>query len=656
MQDYPFIARIKSPLDVKSLSHEEALVLCREIREFLADTVSKRGGHLASNLGVTELTVALHRVFDSPHDRLIFDVGHQSYVHKILTGRAEAFDTLRMPGGLSGFPRRAESEHDPFGTGHSSTSLSAALGFAAADALRGDARFTVAVVGDGAYTGGMIHEALNNCDKHARLLLVLNDNEMSISPNTGRFARYLSRIRMSRTYRATKQKTRRILSRIPLLGRPLTALFAHTKAHLREALYRKNYFEELGFSYFGPVDGHDLLKLEAVLREAKTEKNVTVVHVHTKKGKGDPLAEADPTAYHGVSPKGGGEGQASSFSAVAAEALTALADGDGAVCAVTAAMGEGTCLSAFAKKHPSRYFDVGIAEEHALTFSAGLAAAGMKPYFGVYATFLQRAYDNLLHDVALQGLPVRILVDRAGLSYGDGATHHGIFDIAFASHIPGITLLAPATYGSLRAMMAASGEISAPLVIRYPKGAEDDRVSRLFYPDGDYRGYGLRALGVKDPDAVIVACGTAVSRALDAVLLLGKANVRTEILLAEALAPYDVLAARVTLAVKKDIPIFFLEEGIRDGGAGMLLGERLSRVFAEAGRVLRYRILAIDGHFAIPDTLADLCEYCGIDGVSVARAVAEAIAAESLRRKDSHDLHFFKKKTHFFKKKEIGRT
>lgn len=630
MEGYPYISNIASPKDVKALTPKEAETLCAEIRAFLTDAVAKCGGHLASNLGVTELTVALHRVFDSPRDRLIFDVGHQSYVHKILTGRAEAFDTLRMPGGLSGFPRRAESEHDPFGTGHSSTSLSAALGFAAADALRGDDRFTVAIVGDGAYTGGMIHEALNNCDKHVKLILVLNDNEMSISPNTGRFARYLSRIRMSGTYRATKQKTKQIFSHIPLIGRPLTAFVARIKSCLRGALYRKNYFEELGFSYLGPVDGHDLSKLEAVLRKAKREDNVTVVHVRTKKGKGDPLAEADPTAYHGLSPEWEGTDASSSFSAVAAAALTELAEKDESVCAVTAAMGEGTGLSAFAKKHPARYFDVGIAEEHALTFSAGLAASGMKPYFGVYATFLQRAYDNLLHDVALQALPVRILVDRAGLSYGDGATHHGIFDVAFASHIPGVTILSPATFGSLRAMIAASGDIDTPLLIRYPKGGEDPRVAQLFYPDGDYGDYGLRSLGVRDPDAVIIACGSAVSRALDAVLLLGKANVRTEILLAEALAPYDVLAARVTLAVKKDIPIFFLEEGIRDGGAGMLLGERLSRVFAEAGRVLRYRILAVDGHFAIPDTLTDLCEYCEIDGVSVARAVAEAIAAESL--------------------------
>lgn len=629
-EKYPYLDRVASPEALKALSAESIPDLCEEIRRFLIDKVSKRGGHLASNLGVVELSVALHRVFDSPFDRILFDVGHQSYVHKILTGRADAFDTLRTSGGLSGFPVRRESQHDAFGTGHSSTSLSAALGFARADALLGEDRFTVAVVGDGAFTGGMIHEALNNCDGKLRLLIVLNDNEMSISKNIGSFARYFSRIRSSERYGATKRKTRNVLSKIPLVGKPVTLFLSRVKRGIKKRVYRNNYFEELGLAYLGPVDGHDEALLERVLREAKKREGVSVVHVYTQKGKGYPSAEEDPTAFHGVTP--GADAHGASFHEVAARALCAMAREDGRVCAVTAAMGEGTGLSRFGEEFPDRYFDVGIAEEHALTFSAGLAAAGLKPYFAVYSTFLQRAYDNLVHDVALQGLPVRILVDRAGLAEGDGATHHGIFDVAFASHVPHVALYAPATYGSLAAMLAASRTADAPLMIRYPKGTEDERIAPLFYPDGDYENYGVRALGTPSARAVLIAYGNAVSAALDALLLLGKAGVRAEMLLVETLSPYDELAARVITKLPSGVPVFFVEEGIRDGGAGMLLGERLGRVFAACGKSLSYHILGIDGHFAAPDAPTDLRAYCGIDGASVARAVAEALAEEKESR------------------------
>ena len=626
MEGYSYIERISSPADVKALSREELFPLCEELRRFLIDKVSKSGGHLASNLGVVELTVALHRVYDSPRDRIVFDVGHQSYVHKILTGRAPLFDTLRTPGGLSGFPRREESVHDPFGTGHSSTSLSAALGFAHAALLAGEDRFTVAVVGDGAFTGGMIHEALNNCDKNLRLVIVLNDNEMSISKNIGIFARYLSRIRISRRYRATKRRTRSILSHVPLVGRPLTRLVSAVKERIKRHIYRDNYFEELGFTYLGPVDGHDLHDLERALAEAKAREGVTVVHVLTQKGKGYAVAEEDPTAFHGVDPARHGAA-ADSFHAEAADALSHLAQTDTAVCAVTAAMGEGTGLSRFGEAHPDRFFDVGIAEEHALTFAAGLAASGLKPYFAVYSTFLQRAYDNLLHDVALQGLPVRLLVDRAGLATGDGATHHGIFDVAFLSHVPNVTLLAPATYGSLRAMLTDSLATTGPLAIRYPKGAEDARVSELFYPAGDYENYGVRALGVPAPQAVLVGYGTAISYLLDAMRVLLSAHVRTEVILLETLAPYDACAARLFSKMPHGVPLFFVEEGIRDGGAGMLLCERLSRLCAARGERFDCEILAIDGHFATPDAPTSLLSYCGIDGESVAAAVARKLLA-----------------------------
>lgn len=623
MKEYPLLSGLGSPDDLKALPADALPALCEEIRRFLVEKVSKSGGHLASNLGVVELTVALHRVFDSPRDRILFDVGHQSYVHKILTGRAPAFDTLRQAGGLSGFPSIRESAHDPFGTGHSSTSLSAALGFARADALRGDRRFTVAVVGDGAFTGGMIHEALNNCDANLRLLILLNDNEMSISKNIGLFARYFSRIRSSEKYGKTKRKTRSVLSKVPLLGKPITRLLSAMKEFIKRRVYRNNYFEELGLAYLGPVDGHDVDTLERVLREARHRNGVSVVHVHTKKGKGYPEAENDPTVFHGVAPDASLGG--TTFHEIAARTLVAMAGEDERICAVTAAMGEGTGLSRFEEAFPDRYFDVGIAEEHALTFSAGLAAAGMKPYFAVYSTFLQRAYDNLLHDVALQGLPVRLLVDRAGLAEGDGATHHGIFDVAFASHVPGISILAPATYGSLCAMLATTADIASPLVIRYPKGGEDARVSRLFYPNGDYENYGVRALGTTSPRAVLIAYGNAVSAALDAVRLLGEQGVRAEMLLVEALAPYDTLAARVATKLPHGVPVFFVEEGIRDGGAGMLLGDRLYRIALARGTVLSYHVLAIDGHFAVPDSPISLRAYAGIDGEAIASAVTEVL-------------------------------
>lgn len=625
MSDYLYLRENITPDALRAIPEGELPRLCDELRRFLIEGVSTHGGHLASNLGVVELTVALHRVFDSPRDRIIWDVGHQSYVHKILTGRGDRFNTLRTVGGLSGFPRREESPHDPFGTGHSSTSLSAALGFARADALRGEDRFTVAVVGDGAFTGGMIHEALNNCDKSLKLLLVLNDNEMSISKNIGLFARYLSRMRLSRKYRATERRTRSLLSHIPLVGKPMARGISALKKKVKRAIYRNNYFEELGLAYLGPVDGHDLSALQKAFAEAKRRGTGAVVHVHTQKGKGYAVAEENPTAFHGVAPKTA-QTRENTFHSTAVDALLSLAEEDGTLCAVTAAMGEGTGLYRFGERFPERYFDVGIAEEHALTFAAGLAAADMKPYFAVYSTFLQRAYDNLLHDVALQGLPVRILVDRAGLAAADGATHHGIFDVAFASHIPGVSVYSPMCYGSLRAMLADSVSATSPLMIRYPNAAEDERISALFYPDGDYENYGVRALGTKNPRAVLLSYGNAVGGALDAMLLLGKAGVRVEVLLIEALAPYDECAARVAAKLPADTPVFFVEEGIRDGGAGMLLGERLSRIFAHKKQTFLYDILAIDGHFATPDSPVSLTGYCGIDGASVAAAVARRLS------------------------------
>lgn len=603
MEKYPHISRIDTPDALKAFKKEELAALTDEIRGFLLEKVQKNGGHLASNLGVVELTVALHRVFDSPTDRFIFDVGHQSYVHKILTGRADRFDTLRRPGGLSGFPSPKESEHDAFGTGHSSTSISAALGFAEADALRGDEAYTIAVVGDGAMTGGMIHEALNNCKKTLRTVIVLNDNDMSISKSIGRFSRYLSRIRTTENYRVTKRRAQRILSRIPLIGKPLYCLVRAAKKWVKRHLYTQNYFEDLGILYLGPVDGHDLAALERVFSEAKDRKGTVLVHVRTTKGKGYFVAEKDPTAYHGVAATAKTEVidvvPPSSFHAVAAEKLCALAAQDESICTVTAAMGEGTGLSAFAEAYPKRFFDVGIAEAHALTFCAGLAKGGMKPYFAVYSTFLQRAYDNLLHDVALQGLPVRLLVDRAGLAVADGATHHGIFDVAYAATIPSVTVWAPATFGSLCAMLERSLHFEGPLIIRYPNADEDTSLTNSFYKKRDFDNFGLRFCGDDEPQVAIVCYGRIAVEALAAADMLRKEGTRVRVFLLECLAPYTESARALKEALPEGCPVVFVEEGIYRGGAGMQLSAALGEVCEGDKGIPPMRVLAVRDSFAV---------------------------------------------------------
>ena len=435
MANYIYLDKINSPADLKSLQEDEIAPLAEEIRAFLVEKVEQNGGHLASNLGVVELTLAIHRVFDIPNDHLIFDVGHQSYVHKIITGRKDQFETLRKGGGLSGFTKRSESECDCFGTGHSSTSVSAGLGFAQADKLLGVDASTIVVLGDGAFTGGMVHEALNNCERNLKLVIILNENEMSISKNIGSFAKVLTKLRLQQGYVNTKAITRKILSAIPFIGKPLLKLLRRIKQRIKDILYGSNYFENLGLFYIGPIDGNNEKQVEDALKLAKSCNESVLVHVNTVKGKGYEPAEKDPSKYHGISPKTS-KPQKSSFSNEFGKHLSLLAKNDDKVCAITAAMLDGTGLCSFAEKFPERTFDVGIAEEHALTFACGLAAEGMKPYFAVYSTFLQRSYDNIIHDMALQNLPVKICIDRAGLNASDGPTHHGIYDVAMLSHIP----------------------------------------------------------------------------------------------------------------------------------------------------------------------------------------------------------------------------
>ena len=610
-----YLDKVNSPADLRALPREAMPALAAEIRAFLVEKVTQSGGHLASNLGVVELTIALHRVFDTPKDHLIWDVGHQSYVHKILTGRKDRFDELRQVGGLSGFTVRKESEYDPFGAGHSSTAASAALGFAEADRIAGKDAFTVAVIGDGAFTGGMVHEALNNSSPDLPFILVLNENEMSISRNTGAFARYIAGIRASHSYRMTKKRTIDFLQKLPLLGKPLYHGVRGIVKFAKKRIYRGNYFEDLGFLYLGPVDGNDYNRVERALEKAKSHGGAVVVHVKTKKGLGYSPAEKDPSKYHNTHASSPVKSDASSFHAVFGEELTALAREDKRICAITAAMGIGCGLDGFRAAHPDRFFDVGIAEEHAATFAAGMAANGMLPCFAVYSTFLQRAYDNVLHDVALQELPVKLFIDRAGLAPADGATHHGIFDVSYLSGIPHMRILAPACYGSLRAMMKDVMAIPAPCAVRYPNASEDARVAPHFYPNGDFNGYGVRADFRTDdvPETVILTYGNIVSEALDAE---EQYKGSLGILLLEELKPYDTLAKKIAPYLREDTRVLFLEEGIACGGAASEIRLALSREMGE-NAPSRFEILAIRDHFASPTEPTDLRRFCGISSADI---------------------------------------
>ncbi len=608
---YKHLDNINSPRDLDALSIGELDELSSEIRDFLVKCTSRTGGHLASNLGIVELTIAIHRVFDSPHDRIIFDVGHQSYVHKILTGRRERFDVLREPGGLAAFTLRRESEHDPFGAGHSSTSLSASLGFAEADVLNGEKRHTVCVIGDGAYTGGMVHEALNNCKSDLPLIIIINENGMSISSNKGMFARYLSKVRASSRYLKWKSSTTNFLNKIPLIGKPMYKAISFTKDKLKKLIYTQNYFEELGLYYIGPLDGHDIARCEQALREARELGKTVVVHVNTQKGKGYAPAEQSPDGYHSVS----GGGSKDAFHIAAERELSHIAEQNLDIVAVTAAMGMGTSLETFGEKFPNRYFDVGIAEEHALTFSAGLAAAGKIPFVGIYSTFLQRGYDSVIHDIALQGLPVKLLIDRAGLAVHDGATHHGIFDVSFLSHIPGVSIFAPLDYNSLGEIISESVDINAPVAIRYANSAPCKSAER-FTEKLDCR-VSLSFKKQDAPDVLIITYGQIADNAIVAADILGESGVSAGVAALEMLKPLDAPINVLLPFIKQAKRTVFVEEGIRRGGVGEALAARL----LELGISIDYKLIAIDDDFVSPAELCDMYELVGLDGKSIANAV-----------------------------------
>lgn len=623
--EYPLLFAADTPDNLKRISPDLLPELAEETRSFLLQTVSENGGHLASNLGVVGLTIAIHRVFDCPRDHIIWDVGHQSYVHKLFTGRAAQFETLRKPGGISGFTRRKESECDCFGAGHSSTSLSAALGFAHADRICGSDAYTVAVIGDGAFTGGMIHEALNNCSKDLRLIIILNENEMSISKNIGRFARSLSKLRIKSGYFRTKKVTGKILKRIPLVGKGLFRIVRGAKVAVKNAIYGSNYFEDLGMYYLGPLDGNNENEVEQALREAKKLKETVIIHIKTQKGKGYAPAENSPSGYHGVPPHTAPKPVGNTFSEEMGEELTALAGKDPRICAVTAAMSDGTGLNPFRERFKDRFFDVGIAEEHAVTFCAGLAAGGMRPVFAVYSTFLQRAYDSVLHDAALQELPVVLCVDRAGLNASDGATHHGIFDVSFLSEIPGVTIYTPVTLAGLRLSLETALASSGVSAIRYSNGGELPEIRQAFYGENDPTTIGVRTDSITDsPDAVIVTHGRIAAEALRTKELLTADGIRVRIILCEFLKPYRELARQVAPLIP-DSPgtVLFLEEEIRAGGFGMLLSDRLGAYPVMKNKSVL--IAATDDQFVIPEKGETVYEAAGISATQIAAKIRKNI-------------------------------
>ncbi|MDR0426910.1 MAG: 1-deoxy-D-xylulose-5-phosphate synthase [Clostridiales bacterium] len=589
-----YLETIDSPDDLKKLKPAALTTYADEVRNRIIATVERRGGHLSSNLGTVELTIALHYVFDCPADKILFDVGHQAYTHKLITGRREAFDRLRESGGIAGFPSRRESAYDAFSVGHSSTALSAGVGFARARDLNRGAHHVVTVVGDGALTGGMSFEALNDIgERQERIIVVLNDNKMSISRNVGALSKYLARLRLSGKYMRLKRDVRRGLDSIPFVGRRLRRLLEKLKNKLKRFLLFNKYFEDLGFKYLGPFDGHDIAALADTFSRVKKEKGPVLVHVLTDKGRGHKRAEEDPARFHGVSAPAASGGER--YSAILSERLCAYAGEGRPIAAITAAMCVGTGLEAFEKQYPDRYFDVGIAEEHAVTMAAGLAAAGVKPYFAVYSSFLQRGFDQIVHDVALDALPVVLAVEHAGAVEGDGPTHQGLLDIAFLSLAPGMTVLQPKDGAEFKAMLDFSLGFDAPLAIRYPKKFATVFESKTPFSDA----LCWETLRAARAGVYLLASGGRMLELGLGIEEAGLVNVRV-------IHPLDGAALD---AVGRDARLVItLEEGVIRGG----MGEAVKLYMLGAHPAVRVVNLGFENRFTQGYTVAELFAEAGL--------------------------------------------
>ena len=613
------LERINSPADVKRLSGEETALLCEELRQFLVEQVSRTGGHLASNLGVVELTVAIHRVFDTARDRLVLDVGHQCYVHKALTGRRELFGTLRQFGGLSGFPKPYESGHDAFVAGHASDSVSVALGMARARTLLAKDYHVVAVIGDGALGGGLSFEGLNDAGGSGEpLVVILNDNGMSIDRNVGGLSKHLSRMRTDPEYYEFKKKYRKTLEKLPA-GRTLYEWSHEVKSAVKKTLLPplSTVFEEMGFSYMGPVDGHDIQRLTAVLREAREAKRPVLVHVHTVKGNGYAYALREPERFHGVPPFDPATGKVrkesgETFSHVFGETLCQLARQDDRVCAITAAMADGTGLTDFAKEFPRRFFDVGIAEGHGVAMAGGMAKQGLVPVFAVYDTFLQRGYDMLVQDLALEKLHAVLAVDRCGIVGADGETHHGCLD--YLSQIPGMTVLVPASFDELRQMLRRAVEdIPGPVAVRYPRGGENGYA-------GGWNGEAVQVLR-EGGDAAVVTCGILTGETLRAADALQAEGVGVRVVKLAQVSPLNGKELCAALDGVKRLVV--AEDQLRAGGLGERLSALLLEQDAEIGKI---RLRNAGTALPTQGSTAQLWHELGLDAEGIAQAVREVLA------------------------------
>ena len=619
---------INSPADVKALSLEQLKQLAEEIRQLLISVISKTGGHVAPNLGVVELTLALHRVFTTPKDKIVFDVGHQSYIHKIITGRREQFSTLRQYGGLSGFPKRSESEHDAFGTGHSSTSISAALGMAVARDLQGEDYNVIAVIGDGSMTGGMAFEALNNAGTlHKKMIVVLNDNEMSISKNVGAMSEYLYQLRTGETYNKIKHDIEGWLKNMEF-GTDVLKAIRRLKGSVKYLMVPTSIFEELGFTYLGPIDGHDLQGLTEVLQAAKKIDGPVLVHVLTKKGKGYKPAEESPNKFHGTGPfdiatgkKIANPNAPITYTEVFGRTLTELANVDKDIIGITAAMPDGTGMSTFAKAHPERCFDVGIAEQHAVTSAAGAAAVGLKPVAAIYSTFLQRAYDSVLHDICMQRLHVTLCLDRAGLVGDDGYTHHGVFDYAYLRSMPEMTIMAPKDENELRHMLKTAVDFDGPVSVRYPRGSG---VGVSITEPMHSLPIGKAEVLREGKDVCLWAIGSMVQSALQAADKLAEQGISAGVVNMRFAKPLDeeLLLEHATQYGK----IVTLEEGVLQGGVGSAVLETLNA--AKMLQKCQVLTLGIPDEFVLHGDKKLLFKDLGLDVETIADKIAALVKEE----------------------------
>lgn len=612
------LEKINKTGDIKNLSPCEHEALAREIRQFLIEKLSVTGGHLASNLGVVELTMALHLVFDLPTDKIVWDVGHQSYVHKILTGRKQGFDELRQFGGMSGFPKTNESECDAFNTGHSSTSISAGLGIVKARDLQQNNYSVISVIGDGSLTGGMAYEAMNNAARlKTNFIIVLNDNNMSISKNIGGISKHLSTIRTTASYNDLKRRITNHLQQVPVVGKDMIDKISKTKSSIKQLFVPGMLFENMGLTYLGPVDGHNLEAVIEILNSAKRVKGPVVVHVITKKGKGYAPAEHYPSAFHGVSPYEISNGHPKKkktkpdWTDVFSRKICELAKNDKRIVAVTAAMPQGTGLSRFEKKYPRRFFDVGIAEEHAVTFAAGMAAGGMKPVVAIYSSFLQRAYDQLIHDVSLQRLPVVFAVDRAGLVGSDGETHQGIFDLSFLSSIPEMIVCAPKNQYELEDMLEYAFKQDGPVAIRYPRGTTYQGLKEYRAPIETGKG----EIIVHDRGILLLAVGNMVETAMQVRECLVKEGYHVSVVNVRFVSPFDYQCLRAMVCTHP--LIVTMEENVYSGGYGEQVAAYIGRSGADATVIP----VAIPDAYVEHGNVTQLKEFIGLDVKSITEYV-----------------------------------